>query len=119
MATLTIPTIKIKSISFTGLLIIEFSDPFVPLEDLSLLQDTFYVGASQNITNLEILMNPVEGQTDTMVMKDWTPNSFTESELSIQLNFQTPYHISTEYEPNYIEVKVYNTTFFRRQSDGM
>ena len=87
LATLTIPTIKIKSISFTGLLIIEFSDPFVPLEDLSLLQDTFYVGASQNITNLEILMNPVEGQTDTMVMKDWTPNSFTENELEIQLNF--------------------------------
>ena len=43
------PTIKVESISYGGLLTIAFSDPFVVIEDLSLLKVPLYQSDSNSI----------------------------------------------------------------------
>ena len=50
--TLTLPEMRIKSISPTGLLIIEFSEAIIVLEDLSRLQDKDWVFNGEAKTNV-------------------------------------------------------------------
>ena len=48
-----------------------------------MLLDAYYEEGDTKITNLEISVEPVEDQTEAMVMKEWKPLSFTEKELRI------------------------------------
>ena len=39
--------------------------------------------------------------------------------MEIQIDFEKPYEISQEEEKNFIQLKVYETSLFKRASDGL
>ena len=73
-------SIKIEEISLSGLLRIKFSDPLVPIKDLSRLKK---IGQGNSKPPIEIQVDMVENQEPEMVGFSWRAQSFTRTELLI------------------------------------
>ena len=62
-------------------------------------------------------MEPEEGQTAEDVKFTWKVSSYTKKELAIELSWDELVIISSKAYPNTLQVKVWNSRFFRRDSD--
>ena len=47
----------------------------------------------------------------------WEPVLYTSSKLLLQLDFSNPYEISNEFEPNVLDVIIWDEDLFVRESD--
>ena len=62
-------------------------------------------------------MIPNEGQEEDKVAIEWTPLSYSETELRIQMDFKNPGEISQGVDKNLAEFIVWNPALFIRESD--
>ena len=64
-------------------LIINFSEPFLVVEDLSQLTAKDYIFKGEKKSAIEIVIKKVEGQTDEEIKFTWEPVSYTENYLEL------------------------------------
>ena len=76
----------------TGLVRVKFSSKVNPITDLDLLKEHPRDG---QLPYLQVSILPVENQDEEKVRFDWTPVSLDEDILTIQLDFDHTYEIST------------------------
>ena len=62
-------------------------------------------------------MIPNEGQEEDKVAIEWTPLSYSKTELRIQMDFKNPGEISQGVDKNRAEFIVWNSALFIRESD--
>ena len=94
------PTIEVGIISLIGVLDINFSEPFLVPDDLKLLKAEEFIIDGLLRSNLELIIEPVEGQTEDQIKFDWYVVSFQPDKLTLQIEFDKPYEISQAYLPN-------------------
>ena len=79
---------------------INFSEPFLVPDDLKLLKAEEFIIDGLLRSNLELIIEPVEGQTEDQIKFDWYVVSFQPDKLTLQIEFDKPYEISQAYLPN-------------------
>jgi hypothetical protein len=68
--------------------------------------------------NLEIIVEPVEGQSPDKITFTWQPISFNNTHLTLKLDFKFPIEVSIRLEPNILKIFLWNSSFFVREKDG-
>lgn len=111
------PELSVSEISYRGEFDIIFSDDFIVLSDLSLLKEKEFLIEGTLRSNLELEIEPVDGQSSEDVEFDWTPITFTSRKLSIRLEFTKPFMISQASEKNSVQINVWDPSLFVRQKD--
>lgn len=110
---------EIVKIDISGVVTVQFSDVMVVPADLNTLKEKKIELDGEKKSNLELTIDPVEGQTSAQVKFDWSVQQFTGRQLLLQLKFDDPYEISTSEDlTNRLRVQVWNTNLFIRASDG-
>lgn len=69
--------------------------------------------------NLELTIEPEEYQSKESLRFSWAVQDYTKTILTIQLTFDDVTAVSTDIEPNQLEIKVWNPGLFRRESDAI
>ena len=113
------PTLFVESIDRQGLVTIGFSDELIVLDDLDQLTARELSIGGELKPNLELIIDPLETQSQSQVEFIWSPLRFTENELLIQLVFRSPFEISQEFDPNTLQIYVWKSSLFTRKSDGV
>ena len=111
------PTMSIRSIDRRGYIVIKFSDNFVIPQNLADLTKKDFEVNGIKYSNLELTVEPEEGQTAEDVKFTWKVSSYTKKELAIELSWDELVIISSKAYPNTLQVKVWKSRFFRRDSD--
>lgn len=93
------PTLEITSISFTGLVTIGFSEPFIELDDTSKLKNVTSDINGVERNNVELKIISLDGNDDLKELNfTWSVESFTENKLLLQLKFEDPTVVSSGFE---------------------
>ena len=85
--------------------------------DLQLLKAKEYVIEGTKRSNLEVTVDPVEGQTEDDIKFEWSVVSFLPDRLTLQIDFEKPYEISMANEFNSIKINIWDPSLFIRASD--
>ena len=85
---ITFPTLSIKSIDENGLLVVQFSDEFFEVKDLTLLTSTRALSGSESQAALAINAVALDWQEEDKVTMDWTVLSYSTTQMKIQMNFE-------------------------------
>ena len=85
---ITFPTLSIKSIDENGLLVVQFSDEFIEVKDLSLFSSARALRGSESPAAITINVVALDWQEEEKVAMDWTVLSFSTTQMKIQMNFE-------------------------------
>ena len=113
------PTIKLESISASGLLVITFSEEFIVPDNLERLKAEELLIEGRKRSNLELTVAPVDGQPSESVGFSWSVVSYTVAVLTLQLVFNLPYEISQLDEKNKLSIAVWDSSLFIRKRDDV
>ena len=59
--------------------------------------------------NLEVLVEPVEGQSPEKIQFTWKPLNYNSTHLSLKLDFDSPIEVSIRLDPNILKIVVWNS----------
>ncbi len=68
--------------------------------------------------NLEVIVEPVEGQSPEKIVFAWKPLNYNRTHLTLSVDFTFPSEVSIGLDPNIIKIIVWNSAFFVRENDG-
>ena len=88
------PSIRIASINSRGVIVIEFSDDFFQISNVTQLQDVSKINGVERM-NLQLTVDPEESQTSEQLKFTWTPLNCTEKTLTLKLKFEQPLMVSS------------------------
>ena len=66
---------------------------------------------------MELIIEPVEGQTQEDVEFEWSVVSFLPNKLTLQIEFMKPYEISMANDLNLVKVNIWDPSLFLRAKD--
>lgn len=95
-ANFTVPTVELDPVSNSGLVKLRFSDPFIVPDDFTVLYETSTDADGVKQPNLELrIVNDLDDDESRDPVKfTWKVESFTETDLTIRLNFDSPAVVS-------------------------
>ena len=90
------------------MLVITFSDEFIIPDNLERLKAEELLIEGRKRSNLELTINPVEGQSSESVSFSWMVISYTITALTLKLVFNLPYEISQLNEKNKVSIAIWD-----------
>ena len=99
---------------YDGKIVIEFPEAFRVPNDWQSINDKRNLFEQQQ---MEIVIPPVGIQTKEDLAFDWSIINFTDQFMEIALEFEKPYIIGKEEEPNIMRIYFWDTKMFARASD--
>ena len=114
------PTLQISSIDNSGKLTISFDQPMIPVANANERLHALGRHLEKELkSGIEIYVPKNDEQIQSDLDLEWSVIEFTETKLTIQINFANIYAISQSSLKNKVVVRIWDVNFFRSKTSAI